>query len=843
MPQVFLKESFRNTEVLQTYLGGQDIDLNALSRLLFQGMRRRNWKLPDHVIRNKIDKEFEPAKSTYCSFVNEMLSSLERRYIEQTHNGQFLVYSSLFAEWQNLITEVPPIYAIAKALQENFGKGDLNNKDSINKYFHIYLKPQVRFSALPSVKDPRLDELINRLKLDDLHIHLNGSSEIELVWRSAIKKPQLFSREIKPAAGEALVKELLEGDEIGLTQAELLKRLRVAEQLRCTLLNEVISDSTSKPFKIELETIRSINSRAEFSAVKLDAYGPNYNKHIEQELLKKLEHIEADVRTPLAIETYLLILMFDYLSKTRNEYFAYALHYYLLIKCQFNRLIVQQTNQFGFDQFQKFTYNEMRSLAEKEYRTRYHQLNYSDMGDLEFLEGRFAPSNDLVGNVERLKTILNDYRSYQLTELTTQNKTKETLNSYNNYNLNDLLTSKNEFTSLNLSLIAHFIKKEDKRAKELTEINKLSWQCRHYELRNDLDKTRRSIEALRERYTDLNDYLFGFDAAANELHAGPDVFAPTFRRLRKSGYHNFTFHAGEDYVHLLSGIRTIAEAIDYLDLKTGNRIGHGTAIGINPDLWRNRIGNAILMKQGDRLDDLVFAYKYLSEEEVSGRILHLISGEIRRLSNEIYGKPYEPFILFDAWSLRYLDPIVAFEVKRASQSYLRPHIKEEISKIEQIKKSNNEAFEIFKMYHGIEDSTIPNKSNKLIEINSHCPCEKSFSYEVFRILQKYVINKLNRRHMAIESLPTSNVRISFYEHYKEHHIFDWLGVTDEEGMEVPVVLGSDDPGIFATNLRNEYAHVLLTLENEIGLSSNDALAKVEQIVRNGKIWRFKKLSY
>ena len=62
-------------------------------------------------------------------------------------------------------------------------------------------------------------------------------------------------------------------------------------------------------------------------------------------------------------------------------------------------------------------------------------------------------------------------------------------------------------------------------------------------------------------------------------------------------------------------------------------------------------------------------------------------------------------------------------------------------------------------------------------------------------------------------------------------------------MEVPVVLGSDDPGIFATNLRNEYAHILLTLENDLGLSSMEAITKLEQIVRNGKIWRFKKLSY
>lgn len=855
MPQLILRESFRNTETLITYLDGQKLSPNTLNQFLFQGIRRRKAELPDHVIKNKLSKFLDSDTSSVLSFLNKILNTLSGRYIQPTFNGQFLVDSKLFGEWQDLITEIPPLFGICSALRDSYALPEHNDRAQTKLYFERFIRPQIRYSALPSIKDPRLDELIERLKLDDLHIHLNGSSEIEIIWRTALSKPRAFAKELKSASNNRLVKELYSAEEVGLTQEKQLMRLNIAKSLRILLLNEVFSyknnsvehDYSSNhktAFKIQLAHLEQVNNKVGYiDSLKVnDKYYFNYE--IEKILSDQLSHIDENIKTPLALEAFYLVAMFDYLKKTNNEAFAHALYCYLLIKCQFNRLIVQQTHQFGFDQFQKFTVNEIRSTTEKEYQTRYHQLNYSDLGDLDYLEGRFAPSRDMPSNVERLKTILADYKRYQIKEERSHNAIDDRLNKVNPYSLKDLLSHKASGTSLKLSLVAHFIKRQDKHMSKLEngEI-KLSWRCRHYELRNQLEKTRRSLESLQERYTDLSDYLYGFDAAANELDAGPEVFAPVFRRLRTAGYHNFTYHAGEDYVHLLSGIRTVAEAIDFLELKTGNRIGHGTAIGINPRLWRERIGNNIVMKQGERLDDLVFAYKHLCDHEANGTLLHLIEREIRTLSALIYEEQYSPIELYDAWRLRAIDPILAFELKRQHESYLRTEIQKEIDSILESKKANKKAFEIFEKYHGVNNADCAIRYQELIEVDMTCPCERALNYDIFRILQKYVIGKINRRHMAIESLPTSNVRISFYEHYREHHIFDWLGVTDEKGMEVPVVLGSDDPGIFATNLRNEYAHILLTLENDIGLSSMDAIAKLEQIVRNGKIWRFKKLSY
>ena len=828
MPQELLRESFRNSEALKLYTENGFILPNQLSQLLFQGVHRRNTKRPDYIIKNRQSLLLDTKGSSLSDFLLKVLNKLSTRYVEPTANGQLLVKTDLFSEWQELITEVPPIIAVAESLREKYGSPNIFSRTELLNYIEKIISPQVRYSVLPSIKDPRLDELIERLQLDDLHVHLSGSTEIEQVWKVALEKPKKFANSLLWAKDNNLVKEQYRADELGFNQRKQFKRLRTAKLLRGALLNKVFSPDES----IDIVSINMVGSFTSIDPVELDGL-----KAFEQ-FKNLLSHIDKKNKTPLTEETLFLILIFDYLSSHRNDdEFAQALYYYLLLKCQFMRLIVQQTQNIGFEQFQKITFNQMRRSAEVEFVSRFHQFSYKEKSDIALLEGRYAPSLKLEDNIATLKSILKDFDKFN------SEKKSDSTNSTVPYGLLDLLSSaQHSRGSLKLGLLAHFIKKPDGRLIKLKKgEHDFGWTCRQFSLRNEIEKTRRAMAALTNRYSRLNEFLFGFDAASNELDAGPETFAPVFRRLRANGYHNFTFHAGEDFVHLLSGIRTVAEAIDFLELKTGNRIGHGTAIGINPSLWRDRIGSTLVMKQGERLDDLVFAYRILCESDIEGRILHLMEGEIRKLSAKIYKKGYSAQDLYDAWKLRYLDPILAFELKRTYNSYLRDDTRKELAHIETIKAEREVAFEIFEKYHGIHNTKYVSEYEELIEVDLTCPCEKAFTYEVYRILQKYVLGKINRRHMAIESLPTSNVRISFYENHSEHHIFDWLGVTDEKGMEVPVVLGSDDPGIFSTNLRNEYAHILIELDKR--LPSMDAIAKLEQIVRNGKIWRFKKLSY
>jgi adenosine deaminase len=124
------------------------------------------------------------------------------------------------------------------------------------------------------------------------------------------------------------------------------------------------------------------------------------------------------------------------------------------------------------------------------------------------------------------------------------------------------------------------------------------------------------------------------------------------------------------------------------------------------------------------------------------------------------------------------------------------------------------------------------KYKKLIQIKP----DEIFDVDLLKKLQNMMIEMLNKRNIAIESLPTSNLRISYYKNYNEHHIQRWLGLKDKSDPMPMFVLGSDDTGVFATNLRNEYCHVFQALESKYG--RNVAIEQIGKLQQNSKVYSF-----
>jgi len=90
---------------------------------------------------------------------------------------------------------------------------------------------------------------------------------------------------------------------------------------------------------------------------------------------------------------------------------------------------------------------------------------------------------------------------------------------------------------------------------------------------------------------------------------------------------------------------------------------------------------------------------------------------------------------------------------------------------------------------------------------------RDIGFDVLLEAQQYTQAYVAKQKVVIETLPTSNVRISHYKCIEQHHIFRWLQIPDRTvagDSKMLLALGSDDPGIFATDMRNEFYHLFTT---------------------------------
>lgn len=789
---LFLRLAFSDRQTLNAYLSGKTVELDDIWRQLFVSERALDYRLPDHYFKNLREFMLRDIDS-YADFVLKTFERLGESFF-YWRGDRLFVRDERFEAWQHAVPRFSPLAVSAYAIWRR-GREPGRSVSTPDEWVTRYLAPHFHASSLPTVHNPALDDMIREEGLCDLHIHLNGSTELDHVWLDAILRPEAFYAFIKDTATREEVREHYSQIDPDLDPSVLVAQLRVARRLRRAiseyLLNDADPDRSLLWNKLAKDVYHTWDDDLEALSHPLSRHYPALAKHGD-----------------MVIEGLFYVLAFERIAQTKDSTLARALHCYLLILGLFAPLCVQQVEQFGFDQFQKFTFNGMRELSETSYQRRFEQMSYSRDGDLTFVEGRFAPKVHHDKAAKLFHSMMKGFADHHGAKV---DLTSAVL----------IQPSKRA----DFRLIAHFIKLD-----ELSKAERSTY-CRFHELRTEHHKALRLLAAMREQLPAVNTYLTGIDAAANELHTPPDVFAPLFRACRYLGINNFTYHVGEDFDHLLAGIRAVYEAIVYLDLRGGNRIGHGTAVGICPHLYIDRTPARLVRRRGDWLDDLIFAYRMLLEVPGAQASLPRLKEEIDRHALHIY-KRIIPFRdLWTAWRLRALDPLVALDSARSSTNAIFWNDDMELQEVERAKRETPDAFQLFCAHHEKEHVE---RSRELIEVDT-----AFFPPSQLRALQDRVLAKLNAQGVVIESLPTSNVRISLYDRYSEHHIFRWLGLDGHAGPCPIVCLGTDDPGIFATNLRNEYAHLYRELRTNYNRNEAEAMAILRELNRNSRTYAFR----
>ena len=110
------------------------------------------------------------------------------------------------------------------------------------------------------------------------------------------------------------------------------------------------------------------------------------------------------------------------------------------------------------------------------------------------------------------------------------------------------------------------------------------------------------------------------------------------------------------------------------------------------------------------------------------------------------------------------------------------------------------------------------------------------SIEQMKEIQCILLGYITARGLVIETLPSSNLRIGYYKTMDEYHLTRWV-VEGDGALMPPVVIGTDDPGIFMTNIYNEYARVFCHFQ-EKSISVVDGMDKIKRIHETSKIYHF-----
>lgn len=510
------------------------------------------------------------------------------------------------------------------------------------------------------------------------------------------------------------------------------------------------------------------------------------------------------------------------------------LHLYLLLQHQYRALMVQGEELYGFDQFQKFTHTELRSTAEKRYLQRLRDMHgpYAQRSQCAYLEGRFAPKPTASENNQLLKNLLLDYLEY----LQEVNGKKVEVQKTSLMSTLEALDAVSESADVRwphcqqLALVAHFIKED---------WNFMSGgPYRHYKLRRKLEAQMAQLRTTLKDYPRLLRWVRGVDGAANELHAPPEVFASIFRQAARAGLGHRSFHVGEDFPHLLTGLRHMLDALELLDLRDGGRIGHGTALGIAPELWLGRMPRTLTLKRSERLLDLLAAWQLLRELPDTCAQAYQIELLLNRMLQQVFREPVSTHLFERAMSLRGLHMGFVASLRKNPDwrwASLVDSLREEARQVNDAREQDEEALSLLWTWHN--DRELWKRSESLLSVETQ---DELFTPAIYLRLQQALMKRVADRRVVIETLPSSNVRISQYECFKEHHVLRWMGIPGhlrEGDTPIMVSLGSDDPGIFAGNLKGEFYQLYAVLRQQ-GLSDAEALHHVSIVNERGRQYRF-----
>lgn len=283
-----------------------------------------------------------------------------------------------------------------------------------------------------------------------------------------------------------------------------------------------------------------------------------------------------------------------------------------------------------------------------------------------------------------------------------------------------------------------------------------------------------------------------------------------------------SYHVGEDFLDIADGLRAIDEAVRFLNLSRGDRLGHALALGVSPQLHYQVKGGLISLQKQDMLDNLVWLL--MRSVELGIVIPPTLKERIRSLSlslmQEIYGeccKRHHWYLTIDdyyrSWKLRGDHPDCYRGVRFKNKFDDPSRLVSQRSLMEKYRSAYTapgadpdarEADVICGVLHYYHYGR--HEREKGME---HCFFDVDYDYRVLMTeMQDKMQAMIAQKGIAIECNPSSNHLIGTFGKYENHPIFRFnshLLSPENSSSEICVSVNTDDQGVFDTSLENEYA--------------------------------------
>lgn len=698
------------------------------------------------------------------------------------------------------------------------------------------------WSAVIGNDNHRLNKILKKGVAEN-HFHLKGSGyHFNISWLSLMNNPEKREKDFKKLLKNKKLNPRIDIDFSGnLYDLELLMKKAAAirlflygiliekELVRHKDLKELLQLKSLKDYKLK-------GNKINYNSMKI-LYGREFSGEVPDYCIGKnisetnYRNKSADIL--LCGERFFLYSFFKKLYSNDLEILKYEklFYTYILIKQQFRDEIIQVNRSVGFGNFgdyqnRKSIFIQKDSIYEKAIIN--SAVNSSLLNQSIFsLEARITPEQSM----EKLQKEIERLDSIVTTDIFSLNK----IDILEKSNL-----SKKEIAKYKFYYTLHFIKMESK----VSDFEKLGFtiQCRNKKNREKVLNETLVISNIRKSMLSSRFRFHGIDAANTEIGCRPEVFALSYRYLKKVENHSNsffedrnlsclgrTFHVAEEFLDIVDGLRALDECIKFLNFSHGDRIGHALALGINPISYYKSKDMILVLSKQDLLDNIAWILGKTIEKgiEYSSTLKFYLENQYKKYYHEIYEKNsveeccYRTY--YESWKLRGDSPEIYKTYSK--EKCKKDKFPETFSPFSLVEKNQEEGAQLARN----------NEKAKMLYREYHYNCgirEEGDKIEEFKItieyinlvikLQKIMQREVSEKNISIETNPSSNYLIGTFDRYDEHPIANFfnLGLVCEpekirECPQISVSINTDDQGVFGTRIENEYALIALSLEKKV----------------------------